>query len=175
MSETSKRPRGKARSCAFARARKLTLWRGPDARSPFPQDTSCRMLFAWPCKPMCRNCNTKNRVGYVVKFTRGNLHRVYTHGREAFAAAMPQTPSILTPLCWEKGWKRGRERKRETKRERKRKKSRQRESNIFNSSGGVGYSRCSIRICLYKTKLTDRVEFVGVSFFVKEREKKINR
>lgn len=49
-----------ALKATYGKQRQLTSWRDPDAQSPFPQDTSCRMLFAWPCKPMCRNCNTKN-------------------------------------------------------------------------------------------------------------------
>lgn len=55
----------------------VTLWRDPDARSPFPRGVSCRMLFAWPCKPTCRNCNTKNETVTFRSFAEWNSAFVY--------------------------------------------------------------------------------------------------
>lgn len=50
----------------------VTLWLGPDARSPFPPSTSCQMLFVWPCKPTCRNWNTKNKRLASIEFAMRN-------------------------------------------------------------------------------------------------------
>ena len=58
------------------------MWQDLGARSPFPRGVSCRMLFAWPCKPTCRNCNTKNEG--VSEVSRGET-RVFVYVAACYA------------------------------------------------------------------------------------------